>query len=167
MGIGRVIVILLIGLFCWLPLPAQAASYMQNYAPPLSFSNADLVGQDFSGQMLRAAELSNANLEGVNFTDANLEGAVLSASVMTKTNLHGANLTNALVDQVKFVETDLSDAVLNEAILLRSTFEAIKIAGADFTDAILDGFQVKLLCQQASGVNSKTGISTRDSLGCR
>jgi uncharacterized protein YjbI with pentapeptide repeats len=167
MGIGRSILILLMGLLCWLPLPAHAASYLQNYAPPLSFSNADLVGQDFSGQMLRAAEFSNTNLEDTNFSDANLEGAVLSASVMTRTNLHGANLTNALVDQVKFVETDLSDAVLTEAILLRSTFESVKITGADFTDAILDGFQVKLLCQQASGVNSKTGIATRDSLGCR
>jgi len=62
---------------------------------------------------------------------------------------------------------DLSDAILSETILLRSIFNDTDISGADFTDAILDGAQVKELCAKASGVNSKTGITTRDSLGCR
>jgi uncharacterized protein YjbI with pentapeptide repeats len=72
-----------------------------------------------------------------------------------------------MIDQVKFTKADLSDAILAETILLRSTFEGADITGADFSDAIMDGAQVKELCTKASGINSQTGISTRDSLGCR
>jgi len=106
-------------------------------------------------------------MELTNFSNADLRGAIMSASVMTLANLHGANLTNAMIDQVKFTNADLSDAILAETILLRSTFEGVDITGADFTDAIMDGAQIKELCKIASGSNSQTGIDTRDSLGCR
>lgn len=151
-------------LLTW-PLPAQAQS--KYYPPPLSYSNAELTRRDFSGQVLRSAEFSNANMELSNFSNADLRGAIMSASVMVKANLHGADLTNAMADQVKFTNANLSDAVFVESILLRSTFDGVDITGADFTDAILDGFQVKELCKIAVGINSKTGIATRDSLGCR
>ncbi len=148
-------------------LPRAALAQSKYYPPPLSFSNAELTRRDFSGQMLRAAEFSNANMDLTNFSNADLRGAIMSASVMTEANLHGANLTNAMIDQVKFTKADLSDAILVETILLRSTFDGVNITGADFTDAIMDGAQVKELCTKASGINSQTGISTRDSLGCR
>jgi uncharacterized protein YjbI with pentapeptide repeats len=154
----------LIVLCCPLPAQAQATKY---YAPPLSYSNAELTGKDFSGQILRAAEFSNANLERTNFAGADLRGTIFSASVMTQSNLHGADLTHAMVDQVNFTGADLSDAIFAESILLRSRFNNVNITGADFSDAILDGAQIKELCQKASGVNSKTDVATRDSLGCR
>ncbi|MBD1831763.1 pentapeptide repeat-containing protein [Cyanobacteria bacterium FACHB-472] len=143
--------------------PAQAL----DYPPPLSFSNAELKGRDFSGQTLEVAEFSNANMELANFEGADLRGAIFSASVMTNVNLHGADLTHAMVDQVKLIGSDLSDAVLVESILLRTIFDDVNITGADFSDAILNRAQIKELCAKASGVNSKTGVATRDSLGCR
>ncbi|MBF2065789.1 MAG: pentapeptide repeat-containing protein [Calothrix sp. C42_A2020_038] len=142
-------------------------SALADWTHPMSFSNAELSRRDFSGQILQACEFSNANMELTNFSDADLRGAVMSASVMTKANLHRANLSNALVDQVNLTGADLSDAILKEALLLRATFKDINIDGADFTDAVLDGAQVKELCSKASGVNSQTGVQTRDSLGCR
>ncbi|MFW6357996.1 MAG: pentapeptide repeat-containing protein [Chroococcales cyanobacterium] len=152
--------------FLLFPFPAfaQATKY---YAPPLSYSNAELSGKDFSGEILQGAEFSNANLELTDFSYADLRGAVMSTSVMTKANLHGANLTYGMADQVNFTDADLSDAILEDTILLRSTFEGTNITGADFTNAILDGAQVEELCAKASGVNSTTGVSTRNSLGCQ
>jgi len=143
--------------------PAIAAN---QYPVPLSYSNAQLKGKDFSGQQLRSAEFSNANLESTDFSNADLRGAVISASTLTKTILHGADLTYAMVDQVNFNGVDLRDAILVEALLLRSTFKNVDITGADFTDALLGKIQVQQLCQQAAGINSKTGVATADSLGC-
>jgi uncharacterized protein YjbI with pentapeptide repeats len=92
---------------------------------------------------------------------------VISASILNHTNFHGANITQGLLDQVRFVNADLSDAVFVEAMMLRSTFKDVNIAGADFSDAILGKLQQKELCKIADGVNSKTGVATRDSLGCK
>ncbi len=146
------------------PMPARAASSS-------SISRADqlgeLKGKDYSGQNLQTAEFANTNLEQSNFSNADLRGAVFNGTKMAQVNLHAANFTNGIAYLTDFTEADLSDAVLVEAMMLRSTFDGAKIDGADFSDAVLDRIVVKQLCDRATGVNSKTGVSTRESLGCR
>jgi uncharacterized protein YjbI with pentapeptide repeats len=55
---------------------------------------------------------------------------------------------------------------LTSAMLLRTSFRDAKVTGADFTDAVIDRTQTLQLCKTASGVNSVTGVDTRESLGC-
>ena len=147
------------------PLPAwaQATKY---YPPPLSYSHAQLTGRDFSGEILRSAEFANGNLQYTDFSDAQAQGAIFSGSLMTEANLHGGDFTNAMLDLTDFTGSDFSDAVFLEVIFLGSTFDNVDITGADFTDAMLDRAQIKQLCAIATGVNSKTGVATRDSLYC-
>lgn len=164
---GRSIWVLVIVTGLWAIVPAPAIAQLKQYAPPVSYSNAELSGQDFSNQLLKSAEFSNANLTDVRFNNAELPGASFSGSLLKDTQFRGADLTNAFMDSVKFIGTDLSDAILVEAILLGSSFQDVAIEGADFEMAILDGAQVKQLCAIAKGVNSRTGMDTRESLGCR
>jgi uncharacterized protein YjbI with pentapeptide repeats len=147
-------------------LPSPTTS-VQALAKPSVFSNTSLKQQDFSGQDLRASDFVKTNLTSANFSGADLRGCTFTAAEMIKTNLQGADLAGAMLDQVRFIETDLSDAILEDAILLRASFDGVKITGADFTGAVLDGVQAKALCQVATGVNSRTGVATRESLGCK
>ncbi|HEY9689102.1 MAG TPA: pentapeptide repeat-containing protein, partial [Coleofasciculaceae cyanobacterium] len=151
----------------WAIAPGAAHAQLKQYAPPISYSNAELSGQDFSNQILKSAEFSNANLTDVNFSYSEMPGASFSGSLLKDTKFHGTDLTNAFMDSVKFIGTDLSDAILVESILLGSIFKDVNIEGADFEMAILDGAQVKELCAIARGTNSQTGMDTRESLGCR
>ncbi len=139
---------------------APAAAALQNY------SHIDLKGRDFAGNKLVGGVFLAAEMRGVNFSKADLTNAIFTKGVLLEANLHGANLTGALLDQVTLDNADLTDAVLAEAIMTRSRFYGTRIAGADFTNAIIDKSQVKLLCENASGKNSQTGIETRESLGC-
>jgi uncharacterized protein YjbI with pentapeptide repeats len=146
------------------PLSAQAAS---SSSVTRSIGDTEFNNRDFSGQSLVGVEYTNVNLEKANFSNADLRGGVFNGSVLKEANLHGVDFTGGIAYLVNFKGADLTDAILTDAMMLRSSFSDVVITGADFTNAILDGTQVKKLCAKASGVNSKTGVETRESLGCR
>ena len=162
-----IIALFFASILIFFPGNALAAGGTSQYKPMLSYDNADINGQDFSGKNLQTAVFTTAKMDKTNFSGADLTGVVISSSTLNYTNLHGANLTQGLLDQVRFVNADLSDAVFFEAMMLRSTFTDTNIEGADFTAAILGKLQQKQLCKIATGVNSKTGVSTRESLECK
>ncbi len=161
------LVISLIALLVLLsPIPAQAASSSSVTGTSSTFENTSLIGKDFTGQNLQTYQFTNVDLSESKFTNADLRGAVFNGSSLVEANLQGADLTNGLAYLSSFDKADLRDTVLAEAIMLRSTFKDANITGADFSLAVLDSFQVSQLCKVADGVNSKTGVSTRESLGC-
>lgn len=52
------------------------------------------------------------------------------------------------------------------ANLISAQFDGADIEGADFTDSLLDKAVAQSLCKRASGVNSRTGVPTAESLMC-
>lgn len=150
--------------FLWVMLGANPALAQ---AKTINYSNTTLDNRDFSNTDLIGGVFVAAEMRGTNFAGANLVGAILTKGNLLGANLTGANLENALGDRVTFYKANLTNAILVGATLSRSIFDEADITGADFTDAIIDRYDIAQLCKRAEGVNPSTGADTRESLGCR
>ena len=122
--------------------------------------------QDFSAQQLANSSFAGVIGRGARFDGANLHGAILTQAVFPQASFHGADLSDALMDRGDFSGADFSDALLTGAIASGSNFSGALVNGADFTDALLDRVDQRLLCRDAEGINPVTGVSTRASLEC-
>lgn len=144
-------------------------------SPALAITAPELRGQfavkeiskDMHGLDLKEKEFLKADLREVDLSGTDLRGAVINTSQLQGADLREADLEDVVAFASRFDDADLRGANFTNAMMMQSRFTNAVIEGADFTNAVMDLPQQRALCAAASGVNPRSGIDTRESLGCR
>ncbi len=158
---GLIIVALAI---VWVLLSAHPAIAQDN---AVNYTYSEIREQDFSHKNLVGGVFAAADARGSNFEGSDVSNSILTKGIFINTNLKDSNFTSSLMDRVSFENSDLTNAIFQDAVATSTIFEGATITGADFSGAILDRYQIYLMCQRAEGINPVTGVETRYSLGCR
>lgn len=168
-GLRRLLLLVLALLLPLLgPAPLGGAPALAITAPELrSMRSLQEIDPDMHGRNLQQQEFLKADLQGFDLSDSDLRGAVFNSSNLRDTDLRGADLGDVVAYASRFDGANLEGAVFRNAMLMQSRFQGARIEGADFSDAVLDLTEQKALCTRAAGINARTGVATRDSLGCR
>jgi uncharacterized protein YjbI with pentapeptide repeats len=129
-------------------------------------SKSEHVGGDFTSENLIGAVFAEAELRGSDFHGADCRGAVFSRAIMAGVNFSGVDATNGFFDYALLRGADMSNSVMAGSNFVRADLGEVNATNADFTEAVIDRYQLLSLCENASGTNPYTKVDTRESLGC-